>query len=392
MHAVVEAGGRSRRRRLPDLGAGVLTPEDAAAERRSAGGGGSVVCGPHRQCPISGGACPGSCIFADVMESQSLGVVVLELAHEDLVFANRAARALFERLGLTTEFRTVSDLLLPSGDGTSAAGFNRAQSRRVGDRLLGYTVYRAGAFAWALLRDITDKERLESVAQAVESMNNIGYVFSAVRHELGNPVNSVKAALSLVRENLDTYPRETVRDYLDRIASEMSRVENLLRSLKSFSLYETPDVQRVDLCAWVHDFAALVSTEAANRGVAFEVECGPSCIAACDPRALQHVLLNLFANAADALHGRHAPRIRASISAADGLVWIRFEDNGAGMSEDQMRNVFKPFHTTKESGTGLGLVIARKLLARMGGTIHVESRPGEGTTFVMTLPKAGERK
>lgn len=323
------------------------------------------------------------------MEGQSLGVLVFDLALRSLLFANRAARALLAGAGRVVDYEGLRELFLPAGEHPLGPySESRPEPVRLGSRLIGYTLYREGPFAWALVRDITAKARLESIAEAVESMNNIGYVFSAVRHELGNPVNSIKAALSVLRANLDSYPRATVAEYLDLVMGEIGRVEHLLRSLRTFSLYERPDVVPVDLDGFLRAFVALVDGECKRRQLDLSLELAPGCWAACDPRALQQVMLNLFANAADAVDGRERPRARISASSAEGLVTLRLEDNGCGMDAEQLRNLFRPFHTTKDRGTGLGLVISRKMVARMSGTIAVESAAGVGTLVTITLPEA----
>ncbi len=346
-----------------------------------------AVCSDARTCPISQGRCPGSCVFAEVMQSQSLGVVVFDCGADALVFANRATHVLLERAGRRADYPTLRALFLPPGEAPAGpSAVRRRDPLRVGSRLLGYTLYRGGRFAWVLVRDITEKERLESIAEAVESMNNIGYVFSAVRHELGNPVNSIKAALSVLRANLDSYSKETVAEYLDGMGAELGRVENLLRSLKTFSLYERPEIQPVELGALLNDFARRIWDETRRRDISLSVEVARECWAACDPRAMQQVLLNLFANAADAVAGRAKPEVRLAASGGGELAVVRVQDNGPGMTLEQRQKVFKPFHTTKERGTGLGLVISRKMVVRMSGTIAVDSEQGLGTTVTITLP------
>ncbi len=320
------------------------------------------------------------------MESQRLGVVVFDLGRSSLHFVNRFARELFRRVREKPDYETLSRLLLspgPEGDSDRPA-----RSLRLGTRLLGYTVYRARSFAWVYVRDITTKARLESIAEAVETMNNFGYVFSAVRHELGNPINSMKTALSVLRANLDTYPQEAVAEYLDRIASEVGRVESLLRSLKSFSLYEQPALQPLEIGPFVEQFVKFVSEDAREAGITVEAALACHCWALCDPRALQQALLNLYANASDALRRRDHPELRILLSRGDGLISIRMADNGPGIPAEEARHLFKPFFTTKENGTGLGLVISRKLLAKMGATIALESREGAGTTVHVALPES----
>ncbi len=343
---------------------------------------------PEAVCPISLGRCTGDCIFASVMDSQRLGVIVFDVGESEVLFVNRSARELLARLGRPTDFAGLSGLFLCETAGEDAPAVQDREPLKIGSRLVGFTVYRERSFAWVYLRDITDKVRLESIAEAIETMNSIGYVFSAVRHELGNPVNSVKAALSVLRANVRSVSKDTMAEYLDRMAVELGRVEGLLRSLKSFSMFEAPAIEAVDLAELLRGFAALVADEALRREIALDVVVPPRCLAACDARALQQVLLNLFANAADALEGRAAKAILIDARTADGIVTIRHADNGPGISKEEQANLFRPFHTTKENGTGLGLVVSRKMLAKMSGTIAVESDEGAGTTFVLTLPES----
>jgi signal transduction histidine kinase len=337
-------------------------------------------------CPISKMPCTGNCIFSEIMETAGPGIVVFDLESRTVPYLNRSAAELFQRLEQPTDFASLAALLAPGGDIDAAPHTHAPEPVAIRSRMVSYTLRRSQTLAWALINDITDKMRLESIAEAVEMMNNIGFVFSALRHELGNPVNSLKTALSVLRANLDVYPRETVLDYLSRMSHEVGRVEVLLRSMKSFSMYERYDKTIVDVCAFLASFERLVREEASRRGIDLVFTCQPSVRAYCDPRALQQVLLNLFANAADALAGRADAAVRIEASNADGLVYLRVIDNGPGVSEEQRKLLFKPFCTSKEQGTGLGLVISRKLLARMEGTIVLDSSPGEGATFTLTLP------
>jgi signal transduction histidine kinase len=247
--------------------------------------------------------------------------------------------------------------------------------------------------AVVVFRDVTKVARLEAIAEAIEAMNSIGYIFSAVRHELGNPVNSVKMALSVLRSNLDRFSEESVRTYLDRSLSELARVEDLLASLKSFSLYENVQSQLVDVTEFLDRFLALVRPDFKARGISLALKPGQEGGAAsawADPRALQQVLLNLLANAADALEGRPSPWIVLRTFFRSGLVEIRVEDNGTGIPDSVRKELFQPFRTTKASGTGLGLVIVKKMMAKMEGTVDVESWPGAGTTVVLTLRAGNE--
>jgi PAS domain S-box-containing protein len=244
-----------------------------------------------------------------------------------------------------------------------------------------------------LKRDVTDKLRLESIAESVNTMDNIGFVFSGVRHEIGNPVNAINMILGILRNKLDTLPTDTVREYLGRMTEQVGRVEYILRSLKSFNLYETQQPQHVILSAFLENFLPLVTDDLGKKGIVIETAAGPGSLRVyADTRALQQVLLNILTNAADALSGCREPKIDMSVRPLGGMVVIRIEDNGCGIPGDKLQNIFKPFFTTKPQGTGLGLVIVKKMLAHMNGTIDIESRPGAGTTVNIALPEGRDEK
>ena len=110
-----------------------------------------------------------------------------------------------------------------------------------------------------------------------------------------------------------------------------------------------------------------------------------------DPRALHQVLLNLLANAADALAERDDPTIFISLEQVGNMINIKIIDNGIGMNETQQNNLFKPFYTSKTSGTGLGLVIVKKMVVKMNGMITLKSEPQVGTEVSLMLENAKMR-
>lgn len=237
-------------------------------------------------------------------------------------------------------------------------------------------------------RDVTDKLRLESIAEAVNTMNNIGYVFSGIRHEIGNPVNSVKLTLNLLNSNMDYYPKETIQKYIERILDEVLRIEYLLKNLKTFNMYETPELRDVSIPDFLEKFLLLSKTDYEKKGIVITTSIEPDAeFCHTDPRALQQVLLNLFTNSVDACEARPGPRISIAVSKSSGVIRMRISDNGCGMTEEQHRNMFKPFYTTKSGGTGLGLVIAKKMLAKMDSSIEVTSRINEGTEASIFMPE-----
>ncbi|MDA8388558.1 MAG: PAS domain-containing protein [Nitrospiraceae bacterium] len=231
-------------------------------------------------------------------------------------------------------------------------------------------------------QDITGRMRLESIAEAASTMNSLGYAFSGLRHELVNPLNSIKLSFGVLQRKIDP----GMKTYLDRVQAEVARMEYLLKSLKNFNMNEGMELRELDLAAFLDDFASLVRPDFSGKGISVELDAPEAASAMCDPRALKQVLLNLAANAADALEGVGGARMLLGLFRQDGKVVIRVADNGAGMDEELMKNLFKPFATTKKQGTGLGLVIVKKMITKMGGEVKVASTRGQGTTIDIFLP------
>lgn len=236
--------------------------------------------------------------------------------------------------------------------------------------------------------DNTERRRLESVAEAVNLMDNLGFIFSGIRHEIGNPVNSIKMALTVLHRNLDSYDTPRVREFVERALAELGRMEFLLKALKNFSMFENPSVRQVSLESFIRDFISLVGNDLSGKGIDIKMNmvAGEEFTGITDPRALQQVMLNLITNAVDALEGRPLPQIEIDLERIDGDVEIRIKDNGCGMTDEQKKDLFKPFVTSKEKGTGLGLVIVKKMLTRMETGIRVESLRNSGTTFTIEIP------
>lgn len=240
-----------------------------------------------------------------------------------------------------------------------------------------------------MLSDITERRQMEAVIEAANLTKNLGYVFSGIRHEIGNPVNSIKMALSVLQRNLAEYDRETIALFVDRSLQEVTRLEYLLKALKNYSLFERPVMQELSVTEFVNNFTALIRSDFENQQIKIHtiLPHDPLTVLA-DSRALHHVMLNLITNAADALNGSSNPQIIIGAEKSKDQVNIKVDDNGKGISATDQENLFKPFFTSKATGTGLGLVIVKKMLLAMNGKIGIESYQGIGTTVTISFPWA----
>jgi len=164
-----------------------------------------------------------------------------------------------------------------------------------------------------------------------------------------------------------------------------------LRSLKGFNMYETLERQDVQIPSFIEKFLSLVKEDFQKKGIAIDTSVDPEAKRAyADPRALQQVLLNILTNASDAMNGKKDPKVMISVSWTGGMIRIRVEDNGCGIPEKKLKDLFRPFYTTKTHGTGLGLVIVKKMLTKMNGTIEITSRKDGGTRVDIFIPEGKE--
>jgi signal transduction histidine kinase len=315
--------------------------------------------------------------------------IVVLAADRSVQYRNRAAQALFD---------DATEIGLPQSawgqlergrtwKGTAVV-HHRGEERRLrfyAKPLLGLLGERTHL---VVVHDVTDVQRLQSIADAVNFSDNLGHFLSGIRHELGNPVNSIKTALTVLRTNLDGFGPEKVANYLDRVLGEVGRIEYLLHWLRSLSVDEVVTLGRVDLPGFVRAVTALVEPSAQRAGVVLVVDPPPAAAVVADVRALYQVLLNLVSNAIEALPGVCEPVLRIESAVVDGRVELAVVDNGRGMSAENLVMARRPFFTTKRTGTGLGLVIAERLLATQGGRLRLSSQLGVGTRAVVSLPRA----
>jgi C4-dicarboxylate-specific signal transduction histidine kinase len=169
-------------------------------------------------------------------------------------------------------------------------------------------------------------------------------------------------------------------------------MEALLKSLKNFSMFETPRTSDIDLAMFFDNLMQLLGADIRAKKVEIRIEIAPDAKRIMvDPRALQHVTMNLFANALDAMAETPEPVLLVRSQSRGNVILLSITDNGCGMSEELSRDAFKPFFTTKPHGTGLGLVISKKMLTQMHCGIELVSEKGLGTTFHLTLPKSATK-
>jgi PAS domain S-box-containing protein len=247
------------------------------------------------------------------------------------------------------------------------------------------------AGAVLLIEDITERRGLERAAQQSEKLAALGTLAAGLAHELNNPIGiiSSRAELMLLDAEPRALPEDVVED-LRVIHRHAQRVARIAQGLLSFARSSSGQPGPVDLNRVVDETLLLVEKMMVKDGTRLRRALAPDLPPIWgDANALQQVVMNLLTNARDAVKGSGEISIETSAAPdASGDVRLIVRDTGPGIPPDVLPKIFDPFFTTKADGTGLGLSISYGIVRDHQGTVDVESRPGEGTTFVLTFRRA----
>jgi PAS domain S-box-containing protein len=251
-----------------------------------------------------------------------------------------------------------------------------------GEESLGYVM---------LVRDLTSSRAEAEETLESERLNALTLLAAGVAHEIGNPLNSLDIHLQLLGRKLRKLPpgdRKPLEEHLATARGEIQRLDGILKQFLQAVRPTLPRRERQDLHALLHETLRLLEPELESRKIAVELDLADSLPpAAVDGGQFQQVFYNLLRNAYQALPasgGRIAIRSRAN----DYEYVISIGDNGIGISPEHMGAIFEPYRTTKSSGSGLGLLIVRRIIREHGGEIAIESQEGLGTRVIIHLPRS----
>jgi signal transduction histidine kinase len=213
---------------------------------------------------------------------------------------------------------------------------------------------------------------------------------AGVAHEIRNPITAAKSLVQQMGE--DPTARENV-EYAGVALAELERVERSISHLLRFAREEDVAFGEVAVREVVDAALLTLADRSAALGVAVERDVGELRPLRGDAEKLRRVLINLVGNALDAFAEAKTPAPHLQVQAGENLagneVWIRVRDNGPGMDAEKLGRIWSPFYTSKATGTGLGLALSKKVVEAHGGALEASSAPGEGTEFVITLPRSG---
>jgi two-component system, sporulation sensor kinase E len=244
-----------------------------------------------------------------------------------------------------------------------------------------------------ILRDITESRR--SAQQTIESerLNALTLLAAGVAHEIGNPLNSLHIHLQLmerkVRELNDNAKGE-LQESIDISRAEINRLDSIVTQFLRAIRPSRPELHPENVNAIVEEAVRFFAPEIQDRDVVVEQELRSDLpLLQLDRGQMKQAFYNVIKNSLEAMRRRGILRIRSDMD--DKHVLISFIDTGGGMSAANLSRVFEPYFTTKPSGTGLGLLIVRRIVREHGGELSIESNEGKGLTLMIRLPYIDKR-
>jgi len=249
---------------------------------------------------------------------------------------------------------------------------------------------------WVIYRDMIAPLRVklvhsQTLLEKQEKLVTLGTLAAGIAHEIRNPLTSLKARLYTLEKHLQTVP--AARKDTDIIGAEISRLERIVQDVLNFARPSDPRLETISAETLLRDVQGLMAPNFEARKVQITVDSKPDLFIKVDSGHLKQVLINLVRNGAEAIDGTGSVKLSARASRArlgkmeSDVVVLEVTDTGKGISPEAEKRLFDPFYSTKETGTGLGLPIAARIVEKHGGMLQYQTRPGAGTTFGVVLPR-----
>lgn len=236
------------------------------------------------------------------------------------------------------------------------------------------------------VQERTDEiKKIHSQLFRSEKLASLGKLAAGVAHEINNPLTGILTNASLMLEDLDQAdPR---REDVEIIVKETIRCREIVKRLLDFAKQTQPQKKLTNINNSIENIILLIRNQASFRNIQIEKNLDPDIPEIMvDPDQIQQVFINIIINAAEAMNKGGKLSIETKLDKNSNYITIIFKDTGPGIPDELKEKIFDPFFTTKESGTGLGLSISHGIIEQHGGTIDLDSKANEGTTFIINLP------
>ncbi len=223
--------------------------------------------------------------------------------------------------------------------------------------------------------------------EQTEKLAVLGQLATGVAHELGNPLSIISSSLQYLHQRLAA-ASDPASDFTSTALANVERMHGLLRGMLDFAAVKKSSFQRVDLNDIISEVLRFTAAECQRRNIAVEVSFESALPRAwVEPPAIKQVVLNLVKNGLDAL-AQSGDRldVRTRLDASNETAVVEVANNGPAIPPEVLARIFRPFQTTKDGGTGLGLYLSRQIAKEHQGALDAQNLPEGGVRFTLTLP------
>ena len=236
--------------------------------------------------------------------------------------------------------------------------------------------------------DITKLKEFEAESARRERLSEMGHLAAGVAHEIRNPLNAISiAAQRLAGEFKPTDNEQEYFTIASNMRSESKRLNSIITRFLALAKTEQKQTEKINLKEFLIKETKVLALEASQLSIDLDIQVAGGLILNADKDSLMQLITNLYNNSKEALDGKQGKIHIAAAKTESGLS-ISFDDSGPGIAEDISDEIFRPFFTTKESGTGLGLPTVDKIVRELGGQIKLEKSKLGGARFVMTFDES----
>ena len=237
---------------------------------------------------------------------------------------------------------------------------------------------------------VSELERRQDQLIQAEKLSSLGTLTAGVAHQLNNPLNNISTSCQIAIDEFTSGDEKIQQQMLHNIEQETLRARDVVKNLLEFARTQEFAPQQAALAEVVHKSILLAKSQI-RPDIGMTVDIPADLVLPMDVQRMQEVFINLIINATQAIDRQGQITIRAALDVATDEVVIEIQDNGQGIPEKNLARIFDPFFTTKEVGvgTGLGLSVVYGIVQQHRGSIAVQSKAGQGTSFFIRLPGAG---
>ncbi len=312
--------------------------------------------------------------FSEILESNAIKRIVAT----SLVFGLGILIAVFLSWMYTKPIHNVVNAArrVAAGDLTSDVTANRKDE--IGELTQSFNF---------MVQKLREERALEEKLREAEHLSGIAQLARDIAHEIRNPLNFISLSIDYLREKytpLESGEKEKFESFIMSIKHEIQRLNKLVGDFLDYGRPLRLSLQEVDMGSLINEIIALVWAKAEKDGIKIHRQCGELPRLYIDPELIKTCIFNVILNAFQAMPAGGV--LTVSTKASDSRASIIIEDTGIGVSKENMPKLFEPFFSTKSTGLGLGLALAKRVVEEHGGKVDLQSIEGKGSTVTISLP------